>query len=104
MATKFSRSVSSSLSVINGVVQRGSQIALSVTNRTGVKLSAIHFDVVDKNSVKVSQSLNDVVENNSSFGYRYTVGLGGAVLPITLTYTFEDEVTNEAFNVSYIVD
>tara|TARA_R110000751_G_scaffold129783_1_gene231736 strand:+ start:11700 stop:14237 length:2538 start_codon:yes stop_codon:yes gene_type:complete len=104
MASKFGRSVSSSLSVINGVVQRGSQITLSVANRTGVKLLAINFDVADKDSVKVSQALNDVVENNSSFGYRYTVGLGGAVLPITLTYTFEDEVTSEAFNVSYIVD
>ena len=89
---------------MNGVVQRGSQITLSVTNKTGVKLLAIHFDVADKNSVEVSQALNDVVENNSSFGYRYTVGFGCAVLPLTLTYTFEDDVTGEAFYVSYIVD
>jgi hypothetical protein len=109
MTNEFSKSVSSSMSVINGVVQNGSKISLTITNNTGETVSLLKFKVDDANGEKISTSDASLLSDGSltsgeSVGLTYTVNYLGATKPITLTYEVEDPVTNETFNVSSTIN
>lgn len=105
MASQFSQSASSSISVINNVVQNGSQLSLTITNNTGETLNLLMFSAYDANGLKTSTSDSALLSGGSltsgeSVGLTYTVNFLGATRPITLTYGLEDPITGDTFSVS----
>ena len=109
MADEFIKSVGSSMSVINGVVQNGSKISLTITNNTGETINLLKFKVDDANGEKTSTSDSTLLSEGSltsgeEVGLTYTVNFLGATKPITLTFEAQDPITNESFDVSSTID
>lgn len=107
MADQFTRSLSVSASIINGVVQQGSRFTYIIGNNTGENLELIEFRVNDATRQMVSTTnqslLNDgVINHGESHGLTWTVPFGGATMPITLTFMVRDPLTGESFAVSRI--
>jgi hypothetical protein len=105
MANQMSKSLSASISAINGRVQNGSQLTLRITNNSGENLELIMFNANDANGAKAESSDPTLLSGGEltageSIGLTYTVNFLGATLPITLSYTLRDAVTEETFTVS----
>ncbi|CUS49184.1 MAG: Ig-like domain lipoprotein [Idiomarinaceae bacterium HL-53] len=107
MADEFSKGLSASVVIINGIVQQGSQFGYSITNNTGVNLDLVEFRANDATRQLISttdpSNLNGgVIGAGTSHGLTITIGLGGATTPITFTFVVRDPVTGESFNVSRV--
>ena len=105
IASQISKSLSASISAINGRVQNGSQLTLRITNNSGENLELIMFNANDANGAKAESSDPTLLSGGEltageSIGLTYTVNFLGATLPITLSYTLRDAVTEETFTVS----
>ncbi|PYE31148.1 Ig-like protein group 2 [Idiomarina fontislapidosi] len=106
MASSISKSISAAVSIINGVIQPGSQFSYSVTNGTGVNLNLVEFIVQDPDSTveQTSDSSNlngGTLANGESHGLTVTIQSSGVTTPLDFRFVFEDPVTGIQFNADY---
>lgn len=106
MAKDFSKSMSASVSIVNGHVQYGSQFSYSITNNTGENLELIEFHAQDESrqiaaSTNPDHLNNGVISAGGRHGLTITIGVAGAKLPLTFTFVVRDPVSGESFNVSH---
>ena len=106
MASSISKSMSAAVSIINGVIQPGSQFSYSVTNGTGVNLNLVEFIVQNSDSTVTqtsdSSNLNGgTLANGESHGLTVTIQSSGVTTPLDFRFVFEDPVTGIQFNADY---
>lgn len=107
LGDNFVTSLSSSVSIINGTIQNGSQFSFTIENNTGETMSLLRFEVRDSSGIKAfTESASELsggsLTNGERVGLQYTVNSSGALTPLTLEYSLVDFVTGESFKVSYV--